>query len=67
VLALTVADDGRGIDAEVLRTGAARGRWGLVGMRERAQRIGALLSITEGSEGGTLLKLSVPGVRAYGA
>lgn len=67
MLALTVADDGRGIDAEVLRTGAARGRWGLVGMRERAQRIGALLSITEGSEGGTLLKLSVPGVRAYGA
>ncbi|TQK04725.1 sensor histidine kinase [Herbaspirillum sp. SJZ107] len=67
VLALTVADDGRGIDAEVLRTGAARGRWGLVGMRERAQRIGALLSIAEGSEGGTVVKLSIPGGRAYGA
>ena len=67
VLTLTVADDGRGIDAEVLRAGAAKGRWGLVGMRERAQRIGAFLSIAEGSEGGTVLKLSIPGARAYGA
>lgn len=66
-LALTVTDDGRGIDAEVLRKGAAAGRWGLVGMRERAERIGGLLSIAEGSEGGTVLELSIPAARAYAA
>lgn len=66
-LTLSVADDGRGIDAEVLHKGAAKGRWGLVGMRERAQRIGAQLTIAEGSEGGTVLKLSVPAARAYRA
>jgi signal transduction histidine kinase/ligand-binding sensor domain-containing protein len=64
-LALSVSDDGRGIDGEVLRKGAAAGRWGLVGMRERAQRIGAALDIAEGSEGGTVVRLTVPAARAY--
>jgi signal transduction histidine kinase/ligand-binding sensor domain-containing protein len=64
-LALSVSDDGRGIDGEVLRKGAADGRWGLVGMRERAQRIGAALEIAEGSEGGTVVRLTVPAARAY--
>jgi nitrate/nitrite-specific signal transduction histidine kinase len=49
----------------VLRKGAADGHWGLVGMRERAQRIGAALEIGAGSEGGTVLRLSVPAARAY--
>jgi signal transduction histidine kinase len=64
-LSLTVSDNGRGIDAEVLRKGAADGHWGLVGMRERARRIGAGLDIAEGSEGGTVVRLTVPGARAY--
>lgn len=66
-LTLTVSDNGRGMDAEVLRKGAADGRWGLVGMRERAQRIGASLDIAEGSEGGAVVRLVVPGARAYRA
>ncbi len=65
-LRLSVADDGRGIDAEVLRKGRPQGHWGLVGMRERAQRIGATLAIGDGAEGGTLLVLTVPAPRAYG-
>jgi signal transduction histidine kinase/ligand-binding sensor domain-containing protein len=64
-LVLTVADNGRGIDGEVLRKGAADGRWGLVGMRERAQRVGGQLEIGAGSEGGTVVRLVVPGARAY--
>ena len=66
-LRLSVADDGHGIDPEVLRAGAAEGHWGLVGMRERAERIGARLTLGDGAEGGTLLVLTVPGTRAYAA
>lgn len=64
-LTLTVSDNGRGIDPGVIRNGAANGHWGLVGMRERAQRIAADLKIAEGSEGGTVVRLVVPGTRAY--
>ena len=39
-LRVRVRDDGRGIDDEVLRSGR-EGHWGLSGMRERAERIGA--------------------------
>lgn len=64
-LVLTVSDDGRGIDAGVLRAGAADGHWGLVGMRERAERIGASLAIETGGRAGTVVRLTVPGARAY--
>jgi signal transduction histidine kinase/ligand-binding sensor domain-containing protein len=64
-LVLTVTDDGRGIDAAVLHKGAADGRWGLVGMRERADRIGGILELESGSSAGTVVRLTVPGVRAY--
>ena len=62
---LRVADDGRGFDPAVLREGRAQGHWGLVGMRERAQRIGAVLDIADGSEGGAVITLRVPAVLAY--
>lgn len=64
-LVLTVADDGRGMDAAVLHKGAADGHWGLVGMRERADRIGATLEFEAGSGAGTIVRLTVPGARAY--
>ena len=44
-LTLVVRDDGRGIAPEVLAQGDREGRWGLVGMRERAARIGAQLLV----------------------
>jgi signal transduction histidine kinase len=65
-LALRIEDNGRGIPSHVLRTGAAKGHWGLSGMRGRAQRIGGTLAIEPGLQGGgTAIKLSLPGPRVY--
>ena len=55
-----VRDNGRGINADVLRTGRD-GHWGLSGMRERAERIGAKFKIMSGPSAGTEVELSVPG------
>src|ERR1700680_2292823 len=44
VLRLRIRDDGKGIDSRLLGTGRD-GHWGLPGMRERAQEIGAQLDI----------------------
>jgi signal transduction histidine kinase len=71
-LTLCVADDGCGLPEPVRRDGpvvaaAYRGHWGLVGMRERAARIGARLDIAGGPRQGTSVTLTVPGVHAYGA
>ena len=55
-----VRDNGRGIKPEVPRTGRD-GHWGLSGMRERAERIGAKLKIMSGPSAGTEVELSVPG------
>jgi len=41
---LVVRDDGCGIDPHILRTGRD-GHWGLSGMRERAERMGARLHV----------------------
>ncbi|WP_296952828.1 two-component regulator propeller domain-containing protein [uncultured Massilia sp.] len=66
-LALLVADDGRGFPDEVLRAGARAGHWGLVGLRERATRIGARLAVGNGPRGGAQVTLEVPAARAYAA
>jgi signal transduction histidine kinase/ligand-binding sensor domain-containing protein len=42
---LVVRDDGIGIAPEVARNGGGQGHWGVLGMRERASRIGATLEI----------------------
>jgi signal transduction histidine kinase len=56
---LVVRDNGRGIDAEVARTGKDA-RWGLLGMRERAESIGAKLTIWSKPCAGTEVEISVP-------
>jgi signal transduction histidine kinase len=56
---LTVADDGNGFDAEQAFRSYS-GRWGLLGMRERADRIGATLRIRSAARKGTSVQLSVP-------
>lgn len=58
-LRLGIRDDGRGIEDHVLRSGRA-GHFGLLGMRERAEAIGADLSIVTSTEG-TEVILTVPG------
>jgi signal transduction histidine kinase len=61
---LLVRDNGCGIDPQILRTGRP-GHWGLLGMRERADRMGARLHVLSGPGAGTEIHLSVPGRIAY--
>ena len=49
-LRLFVRDDGRGIDEDVARAGID-GHWGITGMRERAERIGATPEAAEPGRG----------------
>jgi signal transduction histidine kinase len=65
VLRLRIRDDGKGIDSKLLDTGRD-GHWGLPGMRERAQEIGAQLDIWSQAGAGTEVELSIPGSVAYG-
>src|SRR5262249_32876158 len=44
-LRVLVSDDGCGIDPHVLRSGR-KGHWGLSGMRERSEKIGAKLKVS---------------------
>jgi signal transduction histidine kinase len=59
-LHLQVSDDGCGIDEAILRAGDRPGHWGLVGMRERAARIGAKFDLQRREGGGTQLSLQLP-------
>jgi signal transduction histidine kinase len=63
-LHILVRDDGIGIDPEILRSGR-EGHWGLIGMRERAHRIGATLKLFSRAEAGTEVELAIPGHIAY--
>jgi PAS domain S-box-containing protein len=63
-LRLRVRDNGCGIDPEVLDSGRT-GHWGLAGMHERAEKIGARLKIRTPAEAGTEVELSVPNDIAF--
>ena len=63
-LRLVVRDDGRGIDPQILAEGRD-GHWGLSGMREKADRIGAQLRVWSRAAGGTEIELSVPSQVAF--
>jgi signal transduction histidine kinase len=63
-LRLLVRDDGCGIDPKILRSGR-EGHWGLSGMQERADRIGARLHLFSSAAAGTEIELSVPGSVAF--
>jgi signal transduction histidine kinase len=63
-LRVLVRDDGVGIDAQVLRSGC-EGHWGISGMRERAEEMGASLKLFSRAGAGTEVELSVPGGIAY--
>ncbi len=56
---IRVRDDGAGIGKSVLQTGRD-GPWGLVGMRERAEKIGAQLRVFSRPAAGTEIQLEVP-------
>ncbi len=65
-LAVRVRDDGVGIPEDVLEKGRKAGHFGLVGMRERAERIGGTLNIISVRGDGVELTLLLPGKLAYG-
>ena len=59
-----VRDNGCGINPAVVRWGRD-GHWGLSGMRERAERIGAKFKVMSGHSAGTEIELCVPGHVAF--
>jgi len=65
-LRVKVRDDGKGMDADVLRNGEKKGHFGLRGMRERAVLVGGKLTLRRGPQGtGTEVEFSAPQARAY--
>ena len=67
MLRLRIRDDGRGIDPKVLKEGGRAGHWGLRGLRERAERIGAKLDFWSEAGAGTEVQLAVPAAIAFEA
>jgi signal transduction histidine kinase/ligand-binding sensor domain-containing protein len=59
-----VLDDGKGIDPDIIRNGS-NGHWGLTGLFERANRIGAQIVLENVEGGGARMTLTVPAACAY--
>ncbi len=64
-LRVLVRDDGRGIDSKVLASGRD-GHFGLIGMRERSEKIGGRLRLRSRIDAGTEVELTIPGAIAFG-
>jgi len=64
-LHIRIRDDGGGISADVLRAGGRPGHFGLLGMRERAEKIRGHLDIWSKPDAGTEIDLRVPADIAY--
>jgi len=62
---LRIRDNGQGIEPKVLKEGGKSGHWGLRGLRERADRIGARLDVWSEPGSGTEVQLLVPASIAY--
>ena len=64
-LRLRIRDDGKGMEREILMKGRRQGHWGLPGVKERAQQIGAQLDFWSEAGAGTEVQLSIPAAIAY--
>jgi signal transduction histidine kinase len=62
--AATVSDNGKGIPEEVLAAGSRVGHWGLIGIRERAEKIKAVVTI-QSSTAGTAVSVALDARYAY--
>ncbi|KAB7771139.1 sensor histidine kinase [Xanthomonas maliensis] len=62
---LRIRDDGSGLAPDVLHGRARTGHWGLTGMQERAQRIGARMQLWSRPGSGTEIQVVVPARSAY--
>ena len=64
-LSVTCRDDGRGFDSRELQESAVRGHWGLRGMAERAEKIGAEFDCQSAPGEGVQIRIVLPASRAY--
>jgi signal transduction histidine kinase/ligand-binding sensor domain-containing protein len=64
-LGVEVSDDGVGIAPAVLENGHKPGHFGLIGMRERAERIGGSFSIDSRIAMGTTVTITLPAALAF--
>jgi signal transduction histidine kinase len=64
-LQLGIRDNGSGLPGEIARAGGRPGHFGLVGMRERADRAGGRLTLAARPLQGTEVSVTVPGRLAY--
>lgn len=62
---LQVSDDGQGMDLPAVQAAQPQRHWGLIGLHERARRIGARLEIGSHPGGGTRISISTPARLAY--
>jgi len=62
---MSCRDNGRGFDAVALGANVTYGHWGLRGMAERAERIGANFACTSNADQGTEIQVRVPARLAY--
>ena len=65
-LQVRIRDNGQGISASVLNEGGTPGHFGLIGMRERAKKLGGRLEVWSKTGAGTEIDLWVPAKVAYG-
>lgn len=64
-LGVEIRDDGVGIPTEVLEQGERPGHFGLVGMRERAERIGGIFSVESAEGMGSTITTTLPARLAF--
>jgi signal transduction histidine kinase len=64
-LRIRIRDDGAGIDPIILQQGRREGHFGLPGMRERAQKVGAHLDVWSRAGAGTEIELRIAAGLAY--
>jgi signal transduction histidine kinase/ligand-binding sensor domain-containing protein len=64
-LQVRIRDDGEGIASDMLVAGGRPGHFGLIGMRERANKLGAHLEVWSKPGAGTEVNLRVPAEVAY--
>jgi signal transduction histidine kinase/ligand-binding sensor domain-containing protein len=64
-LAIRMRDDGVGIPGDVLAHGHKDGHFGMIGMRERAERIGGKLMVSSRPGAGSEITLTLPAKLAF--
>jgi two-component sensor histidine kinase len=65
LLTVRFADDGKGMDPDILRIGFRNGHFGLVGMRERVAKLHGKFSIANRRQGGLEVVVALPARVAY--